>query len=84
MDLKELRSVVMINWVGSLFHCTNVKETRVSRETVALPKKFFGNVFGCGAGVFEESGSVNQCGTKGKVYGCKLNLSHRQKPALLS
>ena len=47
-------------------------------------KKFFGHVLGCGAGVFGESGSVNQCGTKGKVYGCKLNLNHWQKPALLS
>ena len=26
---------------------------------------------------FWGGGSVNQCGTKGKVSGCKLNLNHR-------
>ena len=38
-------------------------------------------MLGCGAVFFWESGRVNQCGTKGKVYGCKLNLNHRQKSA---
>ena len=52
-------------------------------EKLSLYRKK-GHVLGCGAGVFGESGSVNQCGTKGKVYVCKLNLNHRQKPALLS
>ena len=69
--------------VHNILFCVKI---RVSWETVALPEKKFGHVLGCRAGVFGESGSVNQCGTKGKVYGCKLNLhvNHQQKPALLS
>ena len=47
-------------------------------------KQIFGHVLGCGAGFFGESGSVNQCGPKAKNCGCKLNLNHQQKPALLS
>ena len=53
-------------------------------ETVTLLKNVFGHVLGYGAGLFGDSGSVNQCGKKGKIYGCKLNLNQRQKPALLS
>ena len=53
-------------------------------EKLSLFIKTFGHVLGCGDGFFWESGSVNQCGTKGKVCGCKLNVKHRQRPALLS
>ena len=58
--------------------------TRVSRENVALPKKhvlvwgcffFFFFFFLCVGGGGRERGGVNQCGTKGMVYGCKLNLN---------
>ena len=47
-----------------------------SRNCRSTVKTFLGHVLGCEAGVFGESGSVNQCGPKGKVYGCKLNLNH--------
>ena len=53
-------------------------------ENCRSTENVFGHVLGCGTGVFGESGSVNQCGTKGKVFGCKLNLNHRQKTALVS
>ena len=64
----------------------NNKKKSVAQEKLSLYRKnILDHVLGCGAGLFwGETGSVNQCGTKDKFYGCKLNLNHRQKPVLLS
>ena len=46
------------------------KKTEFLEKLSLYQKKHFGHVLECGVGVFGESGSVNQCETKGKVYGC--------------
>ena len=52
----------------------NLIKPEFLQKLLLYQKKCFGHVSGCGAGVFGDIGCVNQCGTKGKVYGCKLNL----------
>ena len=54
-----------------------IKHKQEFLEKLSLYRKtYFCHVLGCGAGVYGESGSVNQCGTKDKVYGCKSNLNY--------
>ena len=62
LNLAENKQVNVVNHLQTA--------TRISGKTCSTKKNFFGHVLGCGAGVLGESGSVNQCGTKVKVYGC--------------
>ena len=62
-----------------MVHVLILKHQSFLRNCRSTKKKFFGHVLGCGAGVLGESGSVNQCGTNGKVYERKLNLNHPTK-----
>ena len=59
-----------------LFVKTFTSDQRFLRNCRSTEKKNLGHVLRYGAEFFDESGRVNQCGTKGKVYGCELNLNH--------
>ena len=76
--------IMILSENNCLTHATPFFKPEFHEKLSLYRKTIFGHALGCGAVFYGERGSVSQCVTKGKVYGCKLNLNHRQKPAVIS